>query len=114
VSQLDMHRVERVREVIPRCRQPFDTRAVCTLLGSTTKPNDNLIRNSLSWLCRRGELEQHYVRKGRRRNAVVFTTTAEFGQRKATPEEILASMARLDAALRGWRRDRAQRTESRP
>jgi len=104
MSVMDIERVERIRALIPRCRQPFSTHAVCELLGGWTKPNDYTVRHALNWLVRHGELEQHYVKKGRRRNAILFTTTAAFGERKASPEQILAAMARLDEALGDWKR----------
>jgi hypothetical protein len=104
MSAMDLERIERIRELIPRCQQPFSTHTVCELIGGWTKPNDYIVRHALNWLVRHGELEQHYVKKGRRRNAIQFTTTEAFGERKARPEQVHEAMARLDAALARWKR----------
>lgn len=103
-----MHRIERIRAAIPCLRQPFDTHAVAKMITKRTQHHGQTVRNGLIWLLSHGELERHYVKKGRRARAVVFTTTAEFGQRKTSPEQILAAMKRLDRALRRWKRDIAE------
>jgi len=112
MSVMDLARIERIRVLIPRCRQPFSTHAVCELLGGYTKPNDYTVRHVLNWLVRHGELEQHYVKRGRRRNAILFTTTEAFGERRASPEQVLAAMDRLDAVMRGWKRPHRQEARS--
>src|SRR6266508_4548463 len=104
MSTMDLQRIERIRALIPRCPQPFSTHAVCELLGGWTKQNDYTVRHALNWLVRHGELEQQYVKRGRRRNAILFTTTAAFGERKPSPEQLLEALTRLDAALAHWTR----------
>lgn len=100
MTAMDMSRVERIRKAIVRCTQPFGAREIATLLGCHTKAEDRTIRNALEWLFHNGELERQYVKKARRRNALVFTTTAEFGQKKPDPDRIVAAMGRLDRVMR--------------
>lgn len=97
---MDMSRIERIRKAIVRCPQPFCAREIVTLLGYHTKAEDYTIRNALEWLFRNGELQRHYVKKARRSNALVFTTTAEFGQKKPDPDRTVAAMDRLERIMR--------------
>ena len=89
-----------IRRAVKKSPEPFDGHTLLPLLHRHFTFRQ--VQNHLHQLAQKGELVSQYVKRGRRADAVVFTTSSSFGDRSDRRKMISQSLNRLDQVVKGW------------
>ena len=89
-----------IRRAIRQVSEPFDGRALLPKLNRNYSFRE--VQNVLHNLASKGELHSQYIKRGKRQNAVVFTTTSQFGGRESSTKRVSVAMNRLNEVVRNW------------